>query len=100
DQRAAAEAVRQAFLGRPGIAMEDLDGLTVTSQDWWFNVRPSGTEPLLRLNGEASDEPTLAAVRDEVLRIVRGGSGAPATWERPRRKRTAWLWYSPAWPAS
>jgi phosphomannomutase len=53
--------------------MDDLDGLTVTCQDWWFNVRPSNTEPLLRLNVEASDEPTLAAIRDEVLRIVRGG---------------------------
>jgi phosphomannomutase len=73
DQRAATEAVRQAFAGRPGITMEDMDGLTVTSQDWWFNVRPSGTEPLLRLNVEASDEPTLAAARDEVLHIVRGG---------------------------
>jgi len=73
DQRAATEAVRQAFTGRPGITMEDMDGLTVTSQDWWFNVRPSGTEPLLRLNVEASDEPTLAAMRDEVLHIVRGG---------------------------
>jgi phosphomannomutase len=73
DQRAATEAVRQAFAGRPGITMEDMDGLTVTSQDWWFNVRPSGTEPLLRLNVEASDEPTLAALRDEVLHIVRGG---------------------------
>jgi phosphomannomutase len=73
DQRAATEAVRHAFARRPGITMEGMDGLTVTSQDWWFNVRPSGTEPLLRLNVEASDEPTLAAVRDEVLHIVRGG---------------------------
>src|SRR5262249_32352538 len=45
DQRAATEAVRQAFAGRPGITTDDLDGLTVTSQDWWFNVRPSNTEP-------------------------------------------------------
>ena len=73
DQQAATEAVRQAFAGRPGITTDDLDGLTVTSQDWWFNVRPSNTEPLLRLNVEASDEQTLAAVRDEALRIVRGG---------------------------
>jgi phosphomannomutase len=72
DQRAATEAVRQVFARRPGIAMDDMDGLTVTGQDWWFNVRPSGTEPLLRLNVEASDEPTLATTRDEVLRIVRG----------------------------
>jgi phosphomannomutase len=73
DHRAAAEAVRRAFAGRPGVGMDDLDGLTVTGQDWWFNVRPSNTEPLLRLNVEASDESTLAATRDEVLRIVRGG---------------------------
>ena len=73
DQRAATDAVRRAFTGRPGVGMDDLDGLTVTGQDWWFNVRPSNTEPLLRLNVEASDEPTLAATRDEVLCIVRGG---------------------------
>jgi phosphomannomutase len=72
DQRAATEAVRRVFARRPGITMDDMDGLTVTGQDWWFNVRPSGTEPLLRLNVEASDEPTLATTRDEVLRIVRG----------------------------
>jgi len=69
----ATEAVRRAFAGRPGTGLDDLDGLTVTGQNWWFNIRPSNTEPLLRLNVEASDEPTLAATRDEVLRIVRGG---------------------------
>ena len=73
DQRAAAGAVRQAFAGQPGVRMDELDGLTVIGDGWWFNVRPSNTEPLLRLNVEASDEPTLAAVRDEALRIVRGG---------------------------
>ena len=73
DQRGATEAVRRAFAGRPGVSMDELDGLTVAGQDWWFNVRPSNTEPLLRLNVEASDVPTLAARRDEVLRIVRGG---------------------------
>ena len=73
DQQAATEAVRRAFAGQPGVSMDDLDGLTVTGDSWWFNVRPSNTEPLLRLNVEAADEPTLAAKRDEVLRIVRGG---------------------------
>jgi phosphomannomutase len=73
DQQASAEAVRQAFAGQRGVSMDDMDGLTVIGDDWWFNVRPSGTEPLLRLNVEAADEPTLAAKRDEVLRIVRGG---------------------------
>ena len=55
--------------------MDDLDGLTVQGSGWWFNLRPSNTEPLLRLNAEAADEATLAAIRDEVLGIVRGGAG-------------------------
>ena len=49
-----------------------LDGLTVTADDWWFNVRPSNTEPLLRLNVEGADDATMARVRDEVLRVIRG----------------------------
>lgn len=48
-----------------------LDGLTVTADDWWFNVRASNTEPLLRLNVEGADETTMARVRDEVLAVVR-----------------------------
>jgi phosphomannomutase len=72
DQAATAEKIRAAFAGRPGLRTDDLDGLTVSGPDWWFNVRPSNTEPLLRLNVEAADAGTLAAVRDEVLRIVHG----------------------------
>jgi phosphomannomutase len=52
----------------------------VSCDGWWFNLRPSNTEPLLRLNVEAPDEPTLAGIRDEVLHIVRGDadqSGRP-----------------------
>ena len=75
DQDLATLAIRQAFAARPGITMDDLDGLTVQGSGWWFNLRPSNTEPLLRLNAEAADEATLAAVRDEVLSIVRGGAG-------------------------
>lgn len=52
--------------------LDELDGLTVTAADWWFNVRPSNTEPLLRLNAEARDEATMAKVRDEALAIIRG----------------------------
>ncbi|HEV2375926.1 MAG TPA: phosphomannomutase/phosphoglucomutase [Streptosporangiaceae bacterium] len=72
DQQAATEEVRQAFAGRPGVSMDELDGLTVAAQDWSFNLRPSNTEPLLRLNVEAADQATMEARRDEVLRIVRG----------------------------
>ncbi|MFE9484790.1 phosphomannomutase/phosphoglucomutase, partial [Streptomyces spororaveus] len=57
--------------GTEGVTLDELDGLTVTGEDWWFNVRASNTEPLLRLNVEARDEATLAKVRDEVLALIR-----------------------------
>ncbi|MFI0486284.1 phosphomannomutase/phosphoglucomutase [Actinomadura sp. 9N215] len=73
DQDAATTNVRAAFAGRPGTAIDELDGLTVSDDaaGWWFNLRPSNTEPLLRLNAEAGDDATMAAVRDEVLALVR-----------------------------
>ena len=71
DQAASTEHVRQAFAGRSGISTDELDGLTVSTDTWWFNLRPSNTEPLLRLNVEAEDNATLAKVTDEVLHIVR-----------------------------
>ena len=71
DQAEATARVRGAFAGRPGVTSDELDGLTVMAPDWWFNLRPSNTEPLLRLNVEAADEATMASVRDEVLGIVR-----------------------------
>ena len=55
---------------------DELDGLTVsgTSDDgfWWFNVRPSNTEPLLRLNAEAATPGGMERVRDDVLGLIRG----------------------------
>jgi phosphomannomutase len=71
DQAAAMAEVRAAFEDRSGVSIDELDGLTVQAGDWWFNLRPSNTEPLLRLNAEATDEGTMVAVRDEVLSIVR-----------------------------
>ncbi|MEY9895495.1 phosphomannomutase [Catenulispora sp. MAP12-49] len=71
DQAGRAAAVRAAFESRPGVTVDELDGLTVTGEDWWFNVRPSNTEPLLRLNIEAADDGAVAALRDEVLGIIR-----------------------------
>ncbi|WP_208322941.1 phosphomannomutase/phosphoglucomutase [Mumia sp. ZJ1417] len=47
-----------------------LDGLTVTADSWWFNLRSSQTEPLLRLNVEADDQATMESVRDAVLALV------------------------------
>ncbi|GHA50664.1 phosphomannomutase/phosphoglucomutase [Streptomyces tauricus] len=71
DQGARLAAIRTAYEGREGITLDDLDGLTVTAADWWFNVRPSNTEPLLRLNAEARDEQTMQRIRDEALTIIR-----------------------------
>ncbi|MEV0963314.1 phosphomannomutase/phosphoglucomutase [Streptomyces sp. NPDC049910] len=73
DQAGRTAAVREAFAAREGATFDTLDGLTVSTADWWFNLRPSNTEPLLRLNVEARDETTMSALRDEVLRLVRNG---------------------------
>ena len=51
--------------------IDHLDGLTVDHGDWWFNVRPSNTEPLLRLNVEANTRALLEEKRDEVLAFIR-----------------------------
>ncbi len=51
---------------------DDLDGLTVEYPDWWFNLRPSNTEPLLRLNVEAPTEREMIAHRDALLRLIEG----------------------------
>jgi len=75
DQQAVTQRVRAAFAGTDGVWMDELDGLTVARDGWWFNLRPSNTEPLLRLNVEAPDEATLIDVRDQVLRIVRDDAG-------------------------
>ncbi len=69
DQAARLTAVKAAYGSREGITFDELDGLTATSADWWFNLRASNTEPLLRLNVEARDPATLVKVRDEVLAV-------------------------------
>jgi phosphomannomutase len=73
DQRARMALVRQRFAARDGIQLDELDGLTVRCPDGsWFNLRPSNTEPLLRLNVEARDTAAVEVLRDEVLALVRG----------------------------
>ncbi|MFF4502462.1 phosphomannomutase/phosphoglucomutase [Streptomyces sp. NPDC001401] len=71
DQADRLAAIKSAYGTREDVALDELDGLTVTSTDWWFNVRPSNTEPLLRLNAEARDEATMTKIRDEALAIIR-----------------------------
>ncbi|HET6354607.1 phosphomannomutase/phosphoglucomutase [Streptomyces sp.] len=72
DQAGRTAAVKAAYGARDDVTIDELDGLTVSTEDWWFNLRPSNTEPLLRLNVEARDDQTMAKVRDEVLGLVRG----------------------------
>ena len=70
DQAARVGAIKKEYAGQ---VVDELDGLTVDVGDGaWFNVRASNTEPLLRLNVEAKDEATMAALRDEVLALIRG----------------------------
>ncbi|MEV5299556.1 phosphomannomutase/phosphoglucomutase [Amycolatopsis methanolica] len=72
DQVAKQLAVKDAFASRPGVEIDEMDGLTVKLPGKaWFNLRPSNTEPLLRLNVEAADEDAVRALTDEVLAIVR-----------------------------
>jgi phosphomannomutase len=66
DQPGRAAAVKAAYAGAAGVEIDELDGLTVTAADWWFNLRPSNTEPLLRLNLEA---PTREAVDAHVAEV-------------------------------
>ncbi|MGO0575125.1 phosphomannomutase/phosphoglucomutase [Ornithinimicrobium panacihumi] len=73
DVGAATARVREWAQGR-GATADTLDGLTMTREEdpmWWFSLRPSNTEPLLRLNVEAADQPTMEQVRDDVLALVR-----------------------------
>ncbi len=61
----------ESFYAEQGAKIDHLDGLTVEFEDWWFNLRGSNTQPLLRLNVEADDKPILEEKTDEVLGIVR-----------------------------
>jgi phosphomannomutase len=67
----AALARVEAHYGAAGATIDKLDGLTVEYADWWFNLRASNTQPLLRLNVEAADREQLRAKTDEVLGLVR-----------------------------
>ena len=79
DQRGRMELVRARFAARDGVELDELDGLTVRFPDGsWFNLRPSNTEPLLRLNVEARDTAAVEALRDEVLALVRD-VGSPSS---------------------
>jgi len=69
DTKAALELIKATF--EVDYPVDDLDGYTVTGPDWWFNVRGSNTEPLLRLNVEAESATSMERVRDQVLALIR-----------------------------
>jgi phosphomannomutase len=72
DAAAKLAEVRDAFVENDGAGVDEMDGLTIELSDGaWFNLRPSNTEPLLRLNVEAPDEARMTELRDQVLRMVR-----------------------------
>ena len=70
DTRAATESVEKSY-SSDQVTIDHLDGLTVNGDTWWFNLRPSNTEPLLRLNVEASTQAQMETVRDAVLSLIR-----------------------------
>ena len=74
DKAAAMEDAVAAFADRD-VAVSRMDGATVSAADgsWWFNLRPSNTEPFLRYNGEAHSQQLMESVRDEVLGIIDAG---------------------------
>ncbi|CAB4566996.1 MAG: phosphomannomutase/phosphoglucomutase [Actinobacteria bacterium] len=66
----ATELVEKHYLTTQ-VDVDHLDGLTVNGDSWWFNLRPSNTEPLLRLNVEAKDQAHMQTIRDQVLALIR-----------------------------
>jgi phosphomannomutase len=71
DQDEVMKRVEEHYAERDDPEIDYLDGLTVDYGDWWFNLRPSNTEPLLRLNVEASGRETMEKKRDELLELIR-----------------------------
>lgn len=71
DAQASMKMIEEIYGSKNGVECDHLDGLTVTGDTWWFNLRASNTEPLLRLNVEASTEGEMAALRDSILNTIR-----------------------------
>ena len=71
DAASAMKKIEEIYGSGDGVEVDHLDGLTVSHADWWFNLRASNTEPLLRLNVEASAKSRMESVRDDVLNTIR-----------------------------
>ena len=70
DQEGRMKSIAEQYAAQGG-QVDSLDGVTISFPTWWFNVRPSNTEPLLRLNLEADTADEMAKRRDEVLKLIR-----------------------------
>jgi len=71
DAKAAMDTIEGIYGKKDGVEVDHLDGLTINGDTWWFNLRASNTEPLLRLNVEASTAARMEKVRDDVLNTIR-----------------------------
>lgn len=71
DPQQVMDEIEAAYAGHADVEVDHLDGLSVTHPDWWFNVRPSNTEPLLRLNAEGRDDEIMTQLRGDVLALIR-----------------------------
>mgnify|MGYP006187668947 FL=1 len=72
DAQSSMNEIAEKFGESAGNEVDHLDGLSVNGDTWWFNVRASNTEPLLRLNVEAKTQARMEKIRDEVLATIRG----------------------------
>jgi phosphomannomutase len=64
------QKIKEKYEVLPEYSIDELDGLTISSATWWFNIRASNTEPLLRLNVEADNALNMASHRDELLALI------------------------------
>ena len=71
DAVASSRKIEEHYGAIEGVELDHLDGLTVTGETWWFNLRASNTEPLLRLNVEATTVAEMESIRDSVLTAIR-----------------------------
>jgi phosphomannomutase len=65
------QSLKDKYSADGSVTIDEMDGLTVSGDTWWFNVRASNTEPLLRLNAEAKTAERVKELTDSVLAVIR-----------------------------
>ena len=66
------QEIKEHYKGKNPKKIMTMDGISIYFDDWWFNVRPSNTEPLLRLNLEADSKELMEEKKEEVVRVIKG----------------------------